>query len=167
MKRLICGLIAVVFILFGCASKKESKAGLPFQLGQVYAQRWIVEENLEEVGYDVIIPIRSLDTKRATLQKLYHRGQVVDVKIKLQKIGAVAVAEYPMNILKEAAATGNDGSWNTGPGVFNGPSLPFELTGTQAALTYLEGGKIKYFKIEYIRQNPIMSYPSLPFRNFE
>ncbi len=167
MKRLICGLITVVFVLFGCASRKELKTELPFRLGQVYAQRWIVEENPEEIGYDVIIPIRSLNTRRATLQKLYHRGKVIDVKIELRKIGAIAVAEYPMEILQEMTLTMVDGSLNDGESIFDESLLPFKITETQAVLTYLEDGEIKYFKIEGIRQNPIMSYPSLSSRNIE
>ncbi len=167
MIRPICGLITVVFILSGCASKKESKTELPFRLGQVYAQRWIVEENLEEVGYDVIIPIRSLDTKRATLQKLYHRGKVIDVKIELRKIGAIAVAEYPMGILQETTTAMVEAPPNDGQSIFDDSLLPFKITDSQAVLTYLEGGEVKYFKIEDVRQNPIMSYPSLSSRNIE
>lgn len=164
MKRPIYGLITVVFILFGCASKKELKTELPFRLGQVYAQRWIIEENPEEIGYDVIIPIRSLNTRRATLQKLYHRGKAINVKIELRKIGAVAIAEYPIH--KTATSIG-DSPPNGNEGIFDESLLPFKITRTQAVLTYLEDGEIKYFKIESIRQNPIMSYSSLSLRNFE
>lgn len=167
MKRPICGLIAVVFILFGCASKKELKTELPFRLGQVYAQRWIIEENPEEIGYDVIIPIRSLNTRRATLQKLYHRGKAINVKIELRKIGAVAIAEYPMGILDKTNTSIRDSSPNGNEGTFNESLLPFKISRTQAVLTYLEDGEIKYFKIESVRQNPIMSYSSLSLRNFE
>jgi hypothetical protein len=170
MKRPIYGLITVVFVLLGCATKKEAKTELPFSLGQVYSQRWIVEENPEEIGYDVIIPIRILNTRRATLQKLYHRGKSIDVKIELRKIGAVAVAEYPMEILHKTNRAMGHSSENRAENIsdrMSFPSLPFQLTEAQAVLTYLEDGEIKYFKIESIRQNPIMSYPSLSLRNFE
>lgn len=167
MKRPINGFIVILFVLFGCVPKKGLKTELPFRLGQVYAQRWIVEDNPEEIGYDVIIPIQSLDTRRASLQKLYHRGKGTDIKIKLRKIGAVAVAEYPPGILGESNTIESDKSTPDRESNLDKPLLPYQITGTQAILTYLEEGKIKYFKIADIRQNPIMSYSSLTSRNVD
>jgi|GEM_PF-1333587 len=169
MKRLIYNLAIVLFVLFGCASHKEVDNKMPFSLGQVYAQRWIIEEHPEEIGYDVIIPIRSLSTSRVSLQKLYHRGEVVDLKIELRKMGAVAVAEYPMKTWQEENEDAEYGVQLISERTRDqkGLELPFSITQRQAILTYLEDGRIKYFKIEQIRQNPIRSYPSFSFRNME
>ncbi len=85
---------------------------------------------------------------------------MANVTIELREIGTVALAEYteiepvehdtvPVDLKNETA------------------SFPFQLTETEAVLSYLHNEKVKYVKLNGIRQDPVKAYPSLEARNSE
>ena len=71
--------VALICLILCCSSQKKLETTAPFSLGEVYAQKWMVEENLKDSGYEVIIPIMSLDENEAVLQNLYHKGKLVNL----------------------------------------------------------------------------------------
>ncbi|NHF59129.1 hypothetical protein FK220_007245 [Flavobacteriaceae bacterium TP-CH-4] len=159
MKKL---LLLLLSILSACATKKKLENKAPFSLGEVYAQPWIIEDQPAEVGYDVFIPIRSLDVAKAVLQNLYHKGQMVALVIELQETGHVAIARLDANdfqkgdIIMHADPKKEVGNQ---PPILISKPLPFELTETQAVISYLQKDKVRYVMIDGIRINPVVSYP--------
>ncbi len=155
MKSSISILALWIIILSSCSSQKKLEVTAPFTLGEVYSEKWIVEDKPENGGYEVIISILSLDSKEAVLQNLYHKGQMANLTIELREIGTVALAEYtkvepdtvPVDLKNETEL------------------FPFQLTDTEAVLSYLHNEKVKYIKLNGIRQNPVKVYPSLEARN--
>lgn len=108
----------------------------------------------EETGYEVIIPIPSLENDVAKLKNLYHKGKMTPLEIKLTEIGNVAIAEFgPVSLEKEAASIV--------PAEMDGDPFPFELTETQAVISYVNNEKVKCYKINGIQQNPKVSYPTV------
>ena len=153
-------LIALLF-LCSCSSNKNI-VKTPFSFGKVYTQKWIVEDNLEYQGYNVVIPILRLDKKAAVLHNVYHKGKVLKLKIKLKEIGVVALAKFPeesflkpKNHVINSAVTDNDAAILSG------------LQDNEVVISYWVKDKIKYHKISNIRHNPLMSYPNSVMAEFD
>lgn len=157
---LISGLLIV-----GCSSQKKLETKAPFTLGEVYAQQWIVEENLKDSGYEVVIPIMSLDENEAVIQNLYHKGKMVDLQIELRDTGMIALAEYSKeDLLKKDILVPEQVKKGRKKGAKKMELFPFELQETEAVLSYLQNDKVKYVKLAGIRQNPVVVYPTLKAR---
>lgn len=146
-------LILLGLIVFGCSIKKNLETSAPFKLGEPFGQRWLVEDTSKKEGYDVIIPILSLDEDDAMLHNLYHRGEMSNVEIEMREIGMVAVAQFPSlkNLAKEKHTVDEP--------------FPFVLGEAEAVLSYLHNDKVRYIKINGIRQNPTVAFPSLVAKN--
>lgn len=140
--------ILAAILLSGCSVKKKLEISAPFTLGETFAQEWLTEEIPTKSGYDVIIAIVSLDEDEAVLHNLYHQGMMTDINIEMREIGMVAVAEFPA---KDQVQT---------TGQLNEEPFPFELRETEAVLSYVRKDKVRYIKINGIRQNPVVTYPT-------
>lgn len=145
--------IALGLITFGCSVKKNLETSAPFKLGEPFGQKWLVEDVSKKQGYDVIIPILSLNEDDAVLHNLYHRGQMATIEIEMRQIGMVAVAEFPSLENKEELKPIGD------------ETFPFLLGEAEAVLSYLHKDKVRYIKINGIRQNPTVTFPSLVTKN--
>ncbi len=164
MKSSIYVLLIWAIVLSSCSSQKKLEATAPFTLGEVYAQKWTVEDKPEHGGYEVIISILSLDQEDAVLQNLYHKGRMTKLSIELREMGTVALAAYAREELVEKdTVLAVDSSKKTSKN--DNGLFPFELTDTEATLSYLHKEKVKYVKLNGIRQNPVKVYPSLEARN--
>ena len=143
-----------VLVLWGCSSVKKLEATAPFDLGEPYAQKWVIAEEPKKMGYEVVIPLLSLDTEMAVLKNLYHKGKMTSLEIKLTEMGNVAVAEYNSE---------NSGIITSGalPTETDEEPFPFDLTETQAVISYVNNEKVKYYLINGIRQNLPVTYPTL------
>lgn len=139
----------VVVILSSCSVKKNLETSAPFKLGEPFGQKWLVEDNPKKEGYDVIIPILSLDEDDAVLHNLYHRSEMTSIEIEMREIGMVAVAEFPSIENSEKLELQDE------------EPFPFLLGEAEAVLSYLHNDKVRYIKINGIRQNPTVAFPSL------
>lgn len=142
-------LILLGLMVYSCAVKKNLETSAPFKLGEPFGQKWLVENNPKKEGYDVIIPILSLDKDDAVLHNLYHRGGMTNVEIEMREIGMVAVAEFPSIENSEKLEQANK------------EPFPFLLGEAEAVLSYLHNDKVRYIKINGIRQNPTVAFPTL------
>ena len=153
--------LILVLLLFSCVTTK-SNAVAPFTLGKVYTQRWVAEDNLKQHGYNVIIPIIKLDKENAILKDIYHKRKVIELKIKLKPIGAVAIAKFPENSFIKNKTLSIDGTVSNKEKV-----ILKELNDDELVLSYWVNNKIKYHKISNIRHNPLKSYPNSVMAEFD
>ena len=142
-------LLLMGLLMHSCGVRKKLEVSAPFQLGEPFGQKWVVEDDSNTEGYDVILPIVSLNEDDAVLHNLYHRGEMIPVVIEMHKIGMVAVAKFPS---KEAPKREQ---------LADGEPFPFILGEAEAVLSYMRKDKVRYIKINGIRQNPTTAYPSL------
>ncbi|MGB6153380.1 MAG: hypothetical protein WBG48_15480 [Pricia sp.] len=159
MKSFIYPLLITV-LLISCGSKKSLETTAPFSLGETYAQQWNIRDRPAAGGYEVVITILSLTEEKAALKNLYHLGKMAPVSIELRNIGTVAVAEFgPVSTTKSTAADTTSANTkidkNTEKEVF-----PFELTETQAVISYVEKKKVRYYKIDGIQRNLPITCPN-------
>lgn len=153
MKKKSTVLLLYIFIFWSCSSIKKLETTAPFTLGETYAQKWAIENEPEKTGYEVVIPLLSLDNDKAVLKNLYHKGKMTSLEIRLTELGTVAIAEFgPDSIEKELA--------DVNPAATDKEPFPFALTETQAVISYVSNKKVKYYKINGIRRNLPISYPT-------
>lgn len=158
-------LLICSFLLLGCSSQKKLETAAPFTLGEVYAQKWMVEDNRKDSGYEVIIPIMRLDEKEAVIQNLYHQGKMVELSIELRDTGMIALAEYSKeDVLKKDMLVPKATKKKKGKNAEKMEVFPFKLLETEAVLSYLQNDKVKYVKLSGIRQNPTVVYPNMKAR---
>ena len=164
MKKL--SLLAIcTLLLAACSTQKKLETAVPFSLGEVYGQKWRVENATNDSGYEVIIPIIRLDEKEAVLQNLYHKGKMVELAIELRAIGTIAIAAYSKkDLLKKEFLVPHTSIKKRRKNAKKMELFPFELRETEAVLSYLQNDKVKYVKLTGIRQNPIAVYPSMKAR---
>ncbi len=154
MKKSSTIFILSILVIWGCSSVKKLEATAPFTLGETYAQKWVIEGEAQKMGYEVIVPLLSLDNDKAILKNLYHKGKMTSLEIRLIEVGNVAIAEFGPGAIKEDTAS-------IVPTEMDYEPFPFELTGTQAVISYVSNEKVKYYKINGIQQNPKVSYPTV------
>jgi len=142
-------LILLGLTVIGCSVKKSLETSAPFKLGEPFGQKWLVEDTSKKEGYDVVIPILSLDEDDAILHNLYHRGEMANIEIEMREIGMVAVAEFSSKVNSEEMKENHD------------EPFPFLLGEAEAVLSYMHNDKVRYIKINGIRQNPTLAFPSL------
>jgi len=144
-------LILSILVLGSCSSVKKLETTAPFSLGETYAQKWTIEDEPEKKGYEVIISVLSLENEEAVLKNLYHNGKMTSLEIKLTEMGNVAVAEFGSDEIETNTSSLDSTEIEVEP-------FPFELTGTQAVISYVNNEKVKYYRIEGIRRNLPVSY---------
>jgi len=158
-------LLLLTVLLISCGSKKSLETTAPFSLGEAYGQKWSVDDRPAAKGYEVVVTILSLTEEKATLKNLYHQGKMSPVRIELRDIGTVAVAEFgPSTSTNTASDTISVSSKKEKRSKKDKKAenevFPFELTETQAVISYLQKKKIKYYKVDGVQRKLPVSYPN-------
>ena len=123
-----------LLILLGCGSIKKLETVAPFNLGEAYVQKWSIEEPSKEDGFELVVSVLSLENANADLKNVHYKGKMAPISIELTDKGIIAVAEFG-NLEKSTE------------------EFPFNLTETQAVISYMQKEKVKYYRINGIRQN--------------
>tara|TARA_Y100000815_G_C13199093_1_gene446040 strand:+ start:197 stop:664 length:468 start_codon:yes stop_codon:yes gene_type:complete len=153
MRFLTGAILFIGFIISGCSSTKKIETTAPFSLGEPYAQKWTLENDSVKEGHEVVIPILSLEKDRAELKNLYYMGKRAPLQMKLTSKGNVAVAEFG-DIANESVEISQEDE-----------PFPFQLSETQAVVSYVNNEKVKYFQINGIQRNLAITYPNLEAKN--
>ncbi|MGS0525696.1 hypothetical protein ACU8V7_11365 [Zobellia nedashkovskayae] len=83
-----------------------------------------------------------MENDKADLKNLYHKGKMAPITIELTDKGIMGIVEF-------------------GEAVESPEEFPFDLTDTQAVISYVHKEKVKYYRINGIQQNLPVSYSSL------
>ncbi|MDB2606432.1 hypothetical protein N9Y48_01500 [Zobellia sp.] len=118
----------------------------PFSLGESYAQKWSIENDANTVGYELVVSVLSLENETAELKNVYYQGKMAPISIEITNKGIIGVVEFG-----EVQESTED--------------FPFNLTETQAVISYVQKDKVRYYQINGIRQNLPVSYPTLKEKN--
>ncbi|MGP1991674.1 hypothetical protein D9V96_007300 [Zobellia laminariae] len=135
-----------LFMLMGCGSKKNLETLAPFSLGEAYGQSWSIDETTGVKGYELVVAVLSLENDKADLKNVYHKGKMAPITIELTDKGIMGIVEF-------------------GEAVESPEEFPFDLTDTQAVISYVHKEKVKYYRINGIQQNLPVSYSSLREKN--
>ena len=146
MKKYISSLGLSLFIFTACGSTKRLETVAPFSLGEAYAQKWSIDAPSVAEGFELVVSVLSLENANADLQNVYYNGKMAPISIELTDKGIIAVAEFG-NLVKITE------------------EFPFELTETQAVISYMQKEKVRYYQINGIQKNLPISYSDLDAKN--
>lgn len=118
----------------------------PTELENVYYQKWNAGTQEGGSGVNVFIKIKDASV---TLDSLYFRGQVTELKVKPNN-HLLYVGRFKSNI-----SASNDKSQESS-------DFPFELKDNEGVISYFKDNKVRYFKISNIEQRVTINYPSSP-----
>lgn len=154
MKILIGTILVMTFSLSGCSSQKKLVKNPPFEMGQAMCQSWVGGRPEGGSGIKLEVPISNLPSEASMMQKAYFRGKIANLKLEDREEGKIAIANFMNESAKKADiimhADSREEVGNQPPKLKE--EFPFELSPDQCVVSYLDGDKVKYFKIEGVKE---------------
>ena len=159
----IISITALAFVMMGfsqCSTTKKIQTEAPTTIGKVYFQKWVAGRKGGGAGLNIFIPVN--DTS-VMFDSVYFRGKVAKLTPKYQEEN-IYVGKFISAQNKEVdLIMSNDPKAEFGnKKAVAETKIPFELKSNECIISYKEGNKIKYFKIENIVEKELIPYPSAP-----
>ena len=130
--------LMLVFSLLSCSSQKRLQSEIPFKMGNATCQQWSGGRAESGTGTTLKIPISQFDT--IEFREVFFRGYRTTLGIKGENEIKYLVANFSDE--KDGSSEGKD---------------KFDLEPTEAVVSYLEGGKLKYARVTGIKdKQPIL-----------
>jgi hypothetical protein len=158
----VYSLIAMFFLMgfTQCSSSKTNKQkGLvnleekpSFILGDVFFRKWVAGVEGGGSGYHFYMMVKE-NKRQVVFDSVYFRG--LKAKLTIGKMGYLASFKTALNQKKDINMSANSLDEY-------GNMFPHELLTNECVLSYYEKDKIKYFKIENLKEKEAEYYPSTP-----
>jgi len=162
------------YIIFAClmmgfsqcsSSKKmnELQEQAPFTIGNIAVEHWAAGIKEGGRGFTVYIPVQDIDTAKYTPNAFYYDGKKLSVEI-LSQSKNMYVARYKEEPVQDVVLH-NDmekEAVNKAPKLQG--KIPFQLSGIEGVLGYLEDEKQKFVKVTGIVTKQHRNYPSAPIQ---
>jgi len=170
MKKQAVFTLVIIMGLFGCSSQKKLTKDTPFSVEGPSCQLFSAGREEGGTGFVLKFPL-SGDWSNVSFQKIYFRGHLLEPNLLPEEGDTVLVCEY-----KKATPDGGKGiimhadpmeevGNQPPPFIEHEPEeFPFDLSGDEAVIEFLETGKKKprYVKVAGIKEKLPLQYPSRP-----
>ena len=125
----------------------------PFVISKIFSQKWVAGTQEGGSGTNVQITFESMN-EGVEIKNLYFRDNITKINSNGLKYHFAGAFKNKLNddvimdsdTVKEAN--------NTPPIKF-----PFQLSYNDIVISYMNNGKLAYYKIENIEEKPMLSYP--------
>ena len=143
-----------------CSSTKELQSEAPITIGKVFYQKWIAGIEGGGSGLNIFIPVN--DTSIA-LDSVFFRGKAAKLETKPQNqslyIGRfISQFNKRRDLIMSSDSIAEYG--NKLPIVEQ--KIPFELQSNECVVSYIDGQKTKYFKINNVVEKASLHFPMAP-----
>ena len=143
-----------------CSSTKELQSEAPIAIGKVFYQKWIAGIEGGGSGLNIFIPVN--DTSIA-LDSVFFRGKAAKLETKSQDqslyIGRfISQFNKRRDLIMSSDSIAEYG--NKLPIVEQ--KIPFELQSNECVVSYIDGLKTKYFKINNVVEKASLHFPMAP-----
>lgn len=161
MKYLMSALLIFTLGLSGCSSQKKLTDVAPFEIKEAVCQTWVGGREESGSGMEVKIALEGISEADVDLNQLYFRGRVGDVSLFTTEQGKTAICTFTdqeKDISMHSDPTKEVG--NQPPRIRSAEEIefPFELEQDEAVISYMEGGRMRYFKITGVVEKPGRAY---------
>ncbi|MBT8303848.1 MAG: hypothetical protein KJP09_05200 [Bacteroidia bacterium] len=161
--RNITSLIILPMIMFSfsqCSSQKKLQETAPVKLSKAYCQTWVAGARGGGSGINIFIPVETAPDKKIVLDSVYFRGRSAKLETKPQNdtlyIGRFLTKvneKYDLVMSSDPKQEyGNKRPEDT-------EKIPFELKMNECVVSYTEGKKTKYFKIDEVEEKAAIPPP--------
>ncbi len=155
--------LLLAFILFGfsqCSSTKKMQTEAPTAIGKVYFQKWVAGIKGGGSGLNIYIPVGDPSIK---MDSVYFRGKSTKLTPKYEEenifVGKfISTHNQEVDLVMNSDPKAEYGNKK----IIEEVKLPFELKDSDCVISYKEGNKTKYFKIENVVEKALIAYPSAP-----
>jgi hypothetical protein len=165
MRNSVFILFILVSILAGCSSQKKLEKSTPFVYGEATVEPWTAGREETSSGNVVKISLSEMSAEEVELQNVYFRGQMAAVSMDMDGRGMMAIATFPHAGKGTDMVMHSDSQQEVGnqpPKKLKDKVFPFVLKADEAVLSYKEKDKLKYAKIEGIKEVKGRIYPGRP-----
>lgn len=164
VKQILGLLIMLVFMMSfsQCSSTKTLQEEAPIKIGKVYVQKWVAGIEGGGSGLYIFIPVSGASM---TLDSVYFRGKATKLSIKYQNKNMYVGNFINQNKQNHDIIMSGDSKAEYGnklPISKEPKPIPFELKDDECVISYIDGKKVKYFKIINIVEKQLIPYPSAP-----
>ncbi|MFC5047704.1 hypothetical protein ACFSTE_05785 [Aquimarina hainanensis] len=148
--------VIVITILFGqCGSTPKIEKTPPVKIAKSYFQKWYSGVAQGGSGFTVYIPVE--EETKIVLQTAYFKER----KIALQKEGTIYVGRYTYPETRKDLIMSDDPKKEFGNQL---PVIeeksPFTLKYNECIVSYKDGNKEGFFKINNLEEKDFIAYPS-------
>lgn len=153
LKYVLMGVFMVSFSQ--CSSTKKLQTVAPVSVGEVYCQDWVAGIQGGGAGLNIFIPTTD---KSVTFEQVYFRGKVTTLEVR----EGLYIGRFKSNVnLREEILLSDTNSKVKEKATKEvADKIPFTLENNQCVVSYKEGDKTKYFKIDNVTQKQSIAYPS-------
>jgi len=153
---------STIVILFSqCSSAQKLQENMPFNIDEVYSQKWIAGVQGGGSGINVFLKLKD-NNHNVVFDSIYFRGKGAKLETNPDRNFCVGRFSTPFNkkqdVILSDKPKGEFG--NEAPIIPKKP--PFDLKDSECVISYKENNSTKYFKIEKIKEKQMVSYPSPP-----
>ncbi|MEZ4801615.1 MAG: hypothetical protein R2797_02500 [Gelidibacter sp.] len=157
-------IVVVMASLFSnCSSAQKLQEKAPFDLEEVYCQKWIAGVKGGGSGINLFLDIKNQIPQNIQLDSAYFRGRVAKIEL-IEDKNTIYVARFDSDFNQKTdivmSSDPNEEYGNQAPKI-NG-KFPFELKDSECVISFKEQNETKYFKIENIVERHLQNYPSAP-----
>lgn len=154
-------LLALLMMGFSqCSTVKKIQEEAPVSIGKVYFQKWVAGIKGGGSGLNIYIPVSD---SSITLDSVYFRGMATNLFPKYQEENIYVGKFISGHSKKEDLVMNSDPKAEYGnKRAIVEENIPFELKHNECIISYTDGNKTKYFKIENIEEKAMIPYPSAP-----
>ena len=146
-----------------CSSAQKLQKEAPVKFGTAYYQHWVAGVQGGGSGINLFIETEGTLKENIQLDSVYFRGMVAKFQVKPNNpslfIGRFSLkANQKRDIImssKPKAEYGNESPKKKS-------KIPFDIKDNECVVSYKEGDKMKYFKIENVVEKQPQYYPSAP-----
>lgn len=143
-------LILTVTAIFGCKpSQYAFQKEAPLQLTRAYFNNWTTGVKIGSVGVNIYFA-NLIPEQNITIDSVYFRK----MKGKLHE----AKGLYKSRLTKRLTNAEDNALTTTG-------FFPFDLGNRECAISYIENGVSKYYKVDYIEEKEGVYYPEGPLKD--
>lgn len=157
-------LLSIIFISFtNCSSAQKLEKETPFKIESAYFQSWVAGIEGGGSGINIFISTEDLSQKKIDLDSVYFRGKASKFETKpIKPYSFIGRFSTPFNQKRDLIMSNKPNAEYGNEAPQPNFKIPFKIKDDECVISYKEGNKTKYFKIEKVVEKKSIQYPSAP-----
>ena len=157
-------LFSVVLTCFTqCSSAQKLEKETPFKIGSIYFQNWVAGIEGGGYGINIFISIEDFSQDKIELDSVYFRGKVSKFETKRNNLGLfIGRFSTPFNQKRDLIMSNKPNAEYGNEAPQANFKILFDLKDDECVISFKEGNKTKYFRVENVVEKRLLQYPSAP-----
>ncbi len=146
-----------------CSSAQKLEKETPFKIGNAYFQSWVAGVEGGGSGINIFITVEGKSQDKTELDSVYFRGKASKFETKPNNLDLfIGRFSTPFNQKRDLIMSNKPDAEYGNEAPQPNFKIPFDLKDDECVISYKEGNKTKYFRIENVAEKRLQQYPSAP-----